>query len=53
MIENSRMFAAEETQKANEESLEKYFHENTESLESFQFLFGGIASNVSEQKNFE
>ena len=51
MIENFRMSADKETQKADEESLEKYFHENTESLESFQFLSGGIASNVSGQKN--
>ncbi|KAK7852036.1 hypothetical protein CFP56_040302 [Quercus suber] len=44
MIENFRLSADEETQKADEESLEKYFHENTESLESFQFLSSGIAS---------
>ncbi|KAK7848962.1 hypothetical protein CFP56_003961 [Quercus suber] len=46
MIENFRLSADEETQKADEESLEKYFHENTESLESFQFLSSGIASYV-------
>ena len=51
MIEKFRMSADDETQKADEESLEKYFHENTERLESFQFLSGGIASNVSGQKN--
>ena len=51
MIENFRMSADEETQKADEESLEKCFHENTKSLQSFQFLSSGIASYVSGQKN--
>ncbi|KAL0005355.1 hypothetical protein SO802_012916 [Lithocarpus litseifolius] len=43
IIENSRIAADEETLKAEEISLQKYFYENTEILESFQFLSGVVA----------
>ncbi|GMY20410.1 putative F-box protein At1g49610 [Fagus crenata] len=46
MIENFRVSTNEETLKAVEASLEKYFHENTEILETFQFIPGDIALDI-------
>ena len=40
------MSTNEETLKAVEASLEKYFHENTEILETFQFIPGDIALDI-------
>uniref|UniRef100_A0A7N2L8N5 Uncharacterized protein n=1 Tax=Quercus lobata TaxID=97700 RepID=A0A7N2L8N5_QUELO len=43
ITENSRIVVDKETLKAKETRLEKYFNENTEILESFQFLYGIVA----------
>ncbi|GMY20406.1 putative F-box protein At1g49610 [Fagus crenata] len=44
MIENFRVLGDEETLKAKEASLEKYFKENAEILETFQFLRSDISA---------
>jgi hypothetical protein len=50
MIKNFRGTVDGQTLKAVKESLEKYFHENTEILESFQFLYGNIAQILSRPR---
>jgi len=44
MIENFRVLGDEETLKAKEASLEKYFKENAEILETLQFLRSDISA---------
>ena len=44
MIENFRVLGDEETLKAKEASLEKYFKENVEILETLQFLRSDISA---------